>query len=174
MSRNTSQVLLLDTNIFIEAQKRYYAQDICPGFWDCLLHHCNEGTLRSIDRVREEIRKKMDRLWIWAREAPSDLFVSSSEQSVQEAFFEIMNWVEQQEFKNEAKVDFAQGADGWLVAYAKVHSMMLITDEVKDLRIRKKVPIPNVCEQFNIQCKGTFEMLRTLEVQFSEWHSPFR
>ena len=25
---------LLDSNVFIEAKNRYYAFDICPGFWE--------------------------------------------------------------------------------------------------------------------------------------------
>jgi hypothetical protein len=33
---------LLDSNVFIEAYRRYYSFDICPGFWDCLVHTSNE------------------------------------------------------------------------------------------------------------------------------------
>ncbi len=35
----TNPVFVLDTNIFIEAHRRYYAQDLCPGFWECLRYH---------------------------------------------------------------------------------------------------------------------------------------
>ena len=29
-------LFVLDTNVFIQAHRRYYAQDVCPGFWECL------------------------------------------------------------------------------------------------------------------------------------------
>lgn len=48
-------LFVLDTNIFIEAHRRYYAQDLCPGFWECLIHYCQERRMLSIDRVRAEL-----------------------------------------------------------------------------------------------------------------------
>ena len=52
MNRGLS-LFVLDTNIFIEAHRRYYARDICPGFWECLIHFALAEKLQSIDRVRE-------------------------------------------------------------------------------------------------------------------------
>ena len=39
MNANGTQNYLLDANVFMEAHRRYYAFDLCPGFWECLLHH---------------------------------------------------------------------------------------------------------------------------------------
>jgi len=39
---------LLDSNIFLEAQNRYYANDICPGFWNWLDHAVGAGLVASI------------------------------------------------------------------------------------------------------------------------------
>ncbi len=172
---SSKPILLLDANIFIEAHKRYYAQDICPGFWDCLLHHNDINSLRSIDEVKEEIKKVKDELWDWAKKSPPDMFVSSKEQSVRESFLEVMDWVHQQpQFTSDAITKFAGGADGWLVAYAKVYGMILVTDEKTNPDVKRRVPIPNVCEYFEVSYRGTFKMLRALEVQFPEWHSPSR
>ena len=52
---NRRPLFVLDTNVFIGAHRRYYALDLCPGFWECLTHYCYENRLRSIDRVRDEI-----------------------------------------------------------------------------------------------------------------------
>lgn len=41
---------LLDANSFIEAKRRHYAFDICPGFWAALLAHHGGSRLASIDR----------------------------------------------------------------------------------------------------------------------------
>lgn len=32
---------LIDSNAFIESKNRYYAFDICPGFWLLLFDGCN-------------------------------------------------------------------------------------------------------------------------------------
>ena len=61
---------VLDANIFIEAHRRYYAQDLCPGFWDCLTHFSIERRILSIDRVRDELFVSQDRLVEWVKESP--------------------------------------------------------------------------------------------------------
>ncbi len=34
---------LVDSDVLITAKNLYYAFDICPGFWKCLLHHHREN-----------------------------------------------------------------------------------------------------------------------------------
>ncbi|MDR2379944.1 MAG: DUF4411 family protein [Bifidobacteriaceae bacterium] len=46
---------LLDSNVFIEAHRRYYGIDFVPGFWDWLHLGHSQGKLASIDKIREEI-----------------------------------------------------------------------------------------------------------------------
>ena len=77
-----------------------------------------------------------------------------------------MEWVNGEGFTNEAKTEFAAGADGWLVAYAKTYGRILVTDEKPNPAIKKRIPMPNVCHQFHIPYKNTFSMLRTLEAKF--------
>lgn len=60
---------VLDTNVFIEAHRRYYSLDLCPGFWDCLAHFCGKARLLSIDRVRSEMMGG-DELAQWVAAAP--------------------------------------------------------------------------------------------------------
>ena len=164
-------VFVLDTNVFIEAHRRYYAQDLCPGFWECLAHYYQEGRVLSIDRVRDEILRPTP-LVEWVNKAPSGLFVSSAELPVSAAFTEMVNWVQRNgQFRPQAKADFARVADGWLAAYAKVHGAVVVTQEVFDADVRKKVPLPNVCRQFGVDYRDTFEMLRELEARFDWRHS---
>ena len=78
-----------------------------------------------------------------------------------------MQWVQASEqFKPEAKALFAQGADGWLIAFAKAHDYTVVTQEVFDPLIRKTVPIPNICKEFKVACVDTFSMLRDLRAHF--------
>ena len=165
---------VLDANVFIEANRTYYSMDLCPGFWDCLLLHFRGGGLLSIDKVSDELLDMSNRkdedpdaLYHWTKAAPGGLFVSSREQSVVDAYGDIIAWVySRPQFLQGAKDDFARKADGWLVAYAKTHNLMLVTQEVFDQNIRKRVPIPNVCQQFTIPYLNTFEMLRQVGVHF--------
>ena len=164
-------LFVLDTNVFIQAHRRYYAQDLCPGFWACLAHYCQEKRVLSIDRVRREILRP-NALVEWVSRAPSELFVSSAEPPVIAAFTEMVNWVQgNEQFLPEAKTEFARVADGWLAAYARVHNAVVVTQEVFNADVRKRVPLPNVCRQFGVDCRDTFEMLRELEVRF-DWRHP--
>jgi len=164
---------ILDANIFIEARKRYYAFDICPGYWGALLHHHGSGALCSLDRIRDELTDKNDELSQWANgTAPAAFFHGSQDPAVIAQYGEIMAWVQAQaQFMDAAKADFASGADGWLIAYAAVHGHRVVTEEVLDANIRKKVPIPNVCAAFGVDYGNTWEMLRTHQIQFG-WAPP--
>ncbi len=164
-------LFVLDTNVFIQAHRRYYAQDVCPGFWECLAHYSLEKRVVSIDRVRDEILGP-NPLVEWVSEAPSGLFVPSAEPLVRAAFTEMVNWVQANEqFRSEAKAEFARVADGWLAAYARVHNAVVVTHEVFGAEVRRKVPLPNVCREFGIAYRDTFEMLRELEARF-DWRCP--
>ena len=43
---------LLDANVFIEAKKRYYGFDFCPGFWQWLVVKNQEGKIFSTKILR--------------------------------------------------------------------------------------------------------------------------
>ena len=45
---------ILDANVFIEAYKRYYAFDLCPGFWRSIEHcGCNRMNARRSQASKE-------------------------------------------------------------------------------------------------------------------------
>ena len=162
-------LFVLDANVFIGAHRRYYALDLCPGFWECLIHYCEESRLWSIDRVRDEILVKPDQLSEWVKQAPQNLFVSTAEESVIHAFVEMNEWVqENSRFQPQAIEEFARVADGWLAAYAKVNNAVVVTHEVFRRDRDDKVPLPNVCKQFGVKYCNTFAMLRRLDVHF-DW-----
>ena len=78
-----------------------------------------------------------------------------------------MDWVQNRsQFKQAAIKEFAAGADGWLIAYAQTHNAIVVTQEASAPEAKNRVPIPNVCRQFNVPYLNTFEMLRQLGVRF--------
>lgn len=159
---------VLDANIFIQAARCYYAFDLAPRFWDSLVRHAADERIRSIDRVKQELERGNDQLAEWIEANFSNAFVSTDEADIIRAFGEIMVWVQaQSQFTDAAKADFASGADGWLVAYGKVKDCVVVTHEVLNPDIKRKVPIPNVCQVVNVPFIDTFEMLRRLGVRFA-------
>ena len=168
MTDSQTVPVLLDTNVFIEAHRRYYAFDIHPGFWDCLYHLFQTNQAVSLDRVRAELLGVNDELSKWIKDMPESFFVSSTDHAVVYMYMTIINWLgNEDQYFDQAKYDFAQGADGWLVSYALVHKLKLVTEEVYDRNIRKRVPLPNVCKQFGVETLNTFAMLRDLGIQFN-------
>jgi hypothetical protein len=163
---------LLDANVFIEAKRRYYAFDLCPGFWNCLIWHQGTNRLHSIDRIKQELERGGDDLSDWiASVMPGSFFASTDNMAVTGIFGQMITWVQgQTQFLPEAKAEFATGTDGWLIAYAKAYNLVLVTQEIFAPDSRRNVPIPNVCEAFAIAYVDTFSMLKELNVAFS-WES---
>lgn len=163
-------VFLLDSDVFIAAKNAYYAFDICPGFWEALLHQHQQAKVFSISRVRGELltgRKTEDLVEWVTTQVPDSWFREVDEDQVTAAYTEIMLWAQRHtRFFDRAKAKFATGADGWLVAYAKAHGAVVITNEQPAPDSKAEIKLPDVCEHFGVQYKGTFAMLRELAVQF--------
>jgi Domain of unknown function (DUF4411) len=164
-----SREYALDSNVFVEAKRRYYAFDICPGFWKNLLWHQGRGRVSSVDRIKEELDRGGDDLTKWINSVmPEACFAATDDADVIRFFGEMVTWVNAQpQFLQEAKAEFAAGADGWLIAYAKAKDLVLVTQEIALPEARRRVPIPNVCEAFDVAYVDTFDMLRDFETRFS-------
>lgn len=170
---NASVRCLLDSNVLIEAHRRYYGFDLCPGFWDSVVWFHNQDRLLSLDKVREELEHEQDALIQWATSVmPKSGFAASNEREVLDWFGKLQVWAQvQSQFTAAAKQQFATVADAWLVAYAKAHSLVLVTQEEYRPDARKRIPIPNVCKAFDVQHAHTFDMLRALAIRY-HWNTP--
>jgi hypothetical protein len=159
----------LDTNIFVEAKRRYYAFDVCPGFWNSLIWHHGQGLISSIDRIKAEIDKGADDLAKWINDYMPDIcFASTDKAAISKYFGETMAWVQaQSQYIPAAKAKYADSADGWLIAYAKANNLVLVTHEVPNPFVKNNVPIPNVCAAFGVAYVNTFDMLRDLQTSFT-------
>jgi hypothetical protein len=166
---------VLDSNIFIEAKRRYYAFDVCPGFWDALVWQHAQGSIFSIDRVKKELEEHQDELTQWAsNQMPNACFIETDAENILEAYAEVIAWaMAQDQFSPEAKAEFAdvENADAWVIAFAKAGGLTVVTHEKPNPYIKRKVPIPNVCDGLGVHYIDTFEMLRALTTKFS-WQQP--
>lgn len=55
MSQNENEVYLIDSNILIQAHRKYYPFDVVPGFWKLLSELAHKGIVKSIDKVKLEV-----------------------------------------------------------------------------------------------------------------------
>ena len=163
-----SKRYVLDANVFIEAKNRYYRFSLCPGYWKALIAQHQNGRVCSIDKVLDELIDEGDRLSHWAEDTvPNTFFKKTQDQAVINAFQALITWVNSTpQFMPAARADFAAVADGWVVAFAQVNGLIVVTQEVYAPEVQKKVPMPNVCLEFNVGCVNTFEMLEDLGVRF--------
>lgn len=169
---STDPIFLMDADVFLTAKNRYYAFDICPGFWSSIIHYHQQRRIYSIDRVRNEllVGRKTEDLAQWVTsELPDDFFLNVDDDNVASAYTEIMMWVQRHpRYFDYAKAKFATGADGWLVAYARVHNVIVVTNEEPAPDSKREVKLPDVCDQFKVTRKDTFVMLKELSIRF-EW-----
>ncbi len=170
-----SRRYVLDANVFIGAKNGYYGFNLCPGFWKALIVQHRKNRVFSIDRVRNELvqvgtppDQQRDPLGDWAKgSVPDTFFKTTQDQAVIDAFQEMVIWVNSEaQFMPAAKAEFASAADGWVAAFAKANRLIVVTHEVYAPDVKRKVPIPNVCLEFDVTSVNTFEMLEDLEVKF--------
>lgn len=161
---------ILDADVFITAKNRYYGFDICPGFWGSVIHHHRAGRTYSIDRVRNELlvgRKTEDLVQWVTKDLPDTFFLAVDDVPVTTAYTEVMMWVQRNpQYFDHAKAKFATGADGWLVAYARVHKAIVVTNEERRPEAKREIKLPDVCAQFDVSYTDTFRMLKDLAVRF--------
>lgn len=163
---------LIDASVFIQAKNHYYAFSICPGFWDSLIGHHQSQDVFSVDHIKQELLRgdEEEDLVQWVKnEVPGEFFLATHDRAVIDCYQKMMLWVQRNpQFLDYAKAKFATEADGWLAAYAKVYGYVVVTGEQYNPEVKSRVPLPNLCKQFDVECCEVFRMLSNLNVQF-EW-----
>lgn len=153
---------IIDSSVFIEAKKPYYAFDLAPGFWEWLDLHHHEGALASIEQVKSEIIQGNDKLREWAKEHP-DFFLPFDARAV-EALRDVTSWA-MEEYPESAADEFLRAADSALVAYGAAHGHTIVTQEVGRSRSKKRIKIPDACDSFNVDHMNNFTMLNNVGIR---------
>ena len=164
---------VLDANAFIQAKRKFYGLDFCPGYWRTLIWHQEQGRVCSIDKVRDEIMRGADDLAEWVdQQFGAAAFADTSTTAVAEVYTQMLAWVRAQPlFLESARAEFQQVADGWLAACGKSNGCIVVTLEEYDPLRRNKVPLVNVCRAFDVETITPFELLRRLDVKLN-WQPP--
>lgn len=156
---------VLDTSFFTQAQRGYYAFDIARSFWNYLVQLANQGIITSIDKVYDEIERGKDDLYKWTQQKlPSQFFCNTDNSSeVLKNYQSLIRWSSSNtQFYDNAKNEFAQynEADAWVVAFAISNNLTVVSQETFSADVKRRIPIPNVCREFNVRHIDTFAFLR--------------
>jgi predicted nucleic acid-binding protein len=165
----------LDTSVYTQAYRSYYAFDIAPPFWRALITLAENEITTSPIAVYDElmIGKEKDELKYWAKDHRKILFVEP-DSKVNEAYRQVVEFANNR-YRDQHQIrEFLKGADPWVVAHAKAHSLIVVTmegfkqaenvDKVTG-RFIGKIKIPNMCDHFGIKSIPTYELLRTLKIE---------
>ncbi|MCI0521497.1 MAG: DUF4411 family protein [Chloroflexi bacterium] len=169
MSINKPMQYCLDTNVYIEAHRRYYAFDIAPGFWEGLTRLAEQEVACSPILVYDEMIASGDDLARWARIRKDILFLQPDE-ATQDAFREIAD-LAKGGYEPQHVQKFLSGADPWVIAQAKAHQLIVVTQEALKNEVQSnqgtvsgKIQIPNMCKRVQVSYQDTFAMLREQEI----------
>lgn len=165
---------LIDSNILITPHRSYYPFDFAPSFWNFLIEEVQKGALISIDKVKEEIVRGEDQLANWFSHNISEHCIKTDSIGILQAYQVLVNHISNSKLYNQkAKNEFMQAdnADTWLLAYClnaqkTEKDVCLVTLEELNPTVKKRVPIPNVCEDFNIDYCNLFTLIRRLNFSF--------
>lgn len=159
---------LLDANVFIEAKNRYYAFDIVPAFWTWM-DYVVVKNVRTITMVRDELLIKDDPLGDWMRaRKDADWILPVDDEATQIAFADIANELDGSQYHRPGVEKFLSGADPWLIAKAMTLGATIVTHEVANEMVLRRVPIPNLCRARSVTCMDTFDAMRELQVKFDK------
>lgn len=165
------RVFIVDSNFFIQAHRDRYPLDIVLSFWEKVKQLAHEGKIISIDKVRNEIYDKNDDLELWCRNnLPNDFFKDTT--SVLTEYSQIVNWAvsKSNHYSQAAINEFldADEADAFIIAYALANKQerIIVTQEISQPEMKKKIKIPEPCNALNVRYLNTMEMFRELNEKF--------
>jgi len=164
-------VYLVDSNFFIQAHRATYPLDVATGFWALVKRLADAGNIISIDKVKDELYDKNDDLEAWCKaNLPSSFFHDTS--SVMAEYGAVSAWAatKSSHYLPNAISEFlsADEADAYLIAYALAdhQNRTIVTQERSQPDIKRKVKIPEPCDELGVSYINTIEMFRQLGATF--------
>lgn len=164
-------LFFLDANVLIDANRDYYPIERVPEFWDWLVHHGEQGNVKIPLEVYEEIKDGNDNLAAWSKE-PN---VKSALLLDEEVDVDLVSKAINDGYAPDLTDDEVEkiGRDPFLVAYglADLGQRCVVTTEVsKPRRSRANRHLPDVCADFGVPCRNTFQFVQDLDFSTS-WNS---
>lgn len=154
----------LDANFFVQGWNKYYSPDFCSGYWDIIDSLGKQGIVFIPQEVMSELQKKDDNLKKWLKDKKH--LEHKIDLKVQNCLKEMYNNNPSHKLLTNSEKNRSM-ADPWVIAHAMAEKAVVVTKETKDTSpSSKKVKIPNVCENMNIECIDDFEFIRRMKLNF--------
>lgn len=167
---------LLDANTLIDAKRDYYPIERVPEFWEWLVYQGQQGSIKIPVEVYEEFSDTKD------KEGNKDTLATwSEEEKVNEALL----LDEEAEPDLVARITYGGyvanptddeldriGRDPFLISYAlrDIENRCIVTTEnSKPSRLGANRHIPDVCNDFGIQCINNFQLIQQLNFS-TDWN----
>jgi hypothetical protein len=168
---STANIYCLDANVLIQAWQKYYAQELCPDYWDILNTLGMQGRIFIPEEVKNEIvviddkEKIEDDLSKWLKR--SSIPVHKTTEDVIKCWQTILK----ANPLHKLLVDNIRGrslADPWVVSHALNNRATVVIKESYETAMNtKRIKIPNVCDNMGIRWIDDFTFVKELGLKFS-------
>lgn len=142
-----------------------YYPTTMPTVWKKVDALADSGALRSVREVFRELDQKCheDHLQQWVM-AHKNIFIAPSA----EEFKLVRKMFEKEQYRNLVSCkNILKGfpvADPFLIAAAKMHNGVLVTQE--KMKQGAAAKIPNVCKDYKIECINLEEFMKQTKIQY--------
>ena len=150
----------IGTSALVHAYQRSYPPDILPDLWDKRLDELIEsGQLFAAYDVLEELERKHDDLFAWAKDRPA-LFVELDqyEAELSSIMAEFPRLVDTKKGKS--------GADPMVISLALSHNPRLVVVTEEAFGSERSPRIPDVCGKRDLRCINMLQFIRDQEWKF--------
>ena len=164
MKELLSKIYCLDTNVLIEAWNNYYAPGLCPDYWTILNELGARKLIFTPQEVFDEIAKEDDELHNWLK---------TSQITIQQPNAEVCVNLKNIYDKDTSHVRLVDNtkkrslADPWVIAHAMTFNATVVTKEAFAVDTKKRIKIPNVCENMDVRWINDFKFIEELNIKFS-------
>lgn len=159
---------LLDSDVMIRAKRDHYRFATFPSFWEYLRSAAVAGSVRIIERIREETMEQEDELSAWIEACPPACF-GPADAATLAAAPAVTAWAEDptHRYSRAARDEFLSGrGDYWLTAHALGHRDVVVTMEQSAPTAVKSIKLPDACAGVGVRCINPFKMLEELGARF--------
>jgi len=167
-----NKLFLVDANVLIHAHTLYYPLRRVPEFWEWVLFHANNGSIKIPLEILDEIQGgESDHHAIWAHERANKNCLLLKESFNSGYLSKVLNEGYAPDL-NEVELETI-GKDPFLISYAMTDSSnrIVVTNEVsKPSKQRQNRKVPDVCNHFGIQWCNVYELVRELDFS-TDWQS---
>ena len=160
---------LLDANVLIDASRDYYPVRRVPEFWAWLVYMGEQGRVKVPQEVYDKVTVSNDDLANWLKANRGAMLLTEDVDAG------IVNYVIERGYADDlTEYETAQlNEDPFLIAYALADTgqrCVVTTEHSRPNRQRANRHIPDVCNDMNVCCRNTFQLISELDFR-TDWNT---